>query len=411
MENNGNGVSVKSFHYIFTFIIIYITDSLLFGTNSSQVFRGISRYGIVLLGVAMIVRAERVKKEKFDLLPFFLSMSIAVTLMISRRIASGYFYYTMIASIWVAYLYARECTLEQFSYCFCKFMRIIAITSLICWALSGVISSLQFIPTVINTVGARYKTLILTSVPMRADVARRNMGPFWEPGAYQVYLNIALFFALFIEKKNNKLFDAVLFVGTCISTYSGAALIPAVMTIAAYAIEKKQMRSFFMVVTIGAGMIFLYNGGFLGEVTDKLTNNAETNSIIYRWIGIEGAIKGFLENPLFGSSPQYNEYIKATLALKYLGSTYSSNANTYLNYFAYFGFFVGGFMLVRAYKLFRENIKSFVAAMLAFAAYFISTSNEELMTSMIIVALTFLQSENARHGKEAEGELSEGCTN
>lgn len=398
---------VKAFHYIFTCIIIYITDSLLFGTNGSEIFRGISRYGIVLLGVGMIIRAERLKKEKFELLPFFLSMSVAVSLMLSKRISNGFFYYTMIASIWVAYLFARECTFEQFSYCFCKFMRIIAVVSLICWALSGVIKAMP-LPVITNTVGVKYKTLILTNVPMSDSLARRNMGPFWEPGAYQVYLNIALFLALFIEKKNNKLFDAALFVGTCVSTFSGAALIPAVMTIAAYAIEKKQMSSFFLVVIIGAGMIYLYNGGFLGEVTDKLTNTAETNSIVYRWIGIEGAVKGFLENPLFGSSPQMNEYIKATLAYKYLGHYYSSNTNTYLNYFAYFGFFVGGFMLLRAYNLFRKNITSFTAVMLAFGAYFISTSNEELMTSMIIIALTFLQSENTNYMKDAEGELNEG---
>lgn len=407
----GNKLNLTRAHYLFTFFIIYITDSLLFGANEMMLFKGIQRFGVIIVAVAMVVHEEQVKKKKFDLLPLFLTACMAMTMMLSGRITNGYFYYTMIASFWFAYLFARKCTLEQFSYCFCKYMRIIAIVSLIGWFFSDIIKNIPAIPVVTNTVGAKYKTLILTSIPMKGGISSRNMGPFWEPGAYQVYLNLALFFALFIEKDNNKAKDGLLFIATCLTTKSGASLIPIVLILCAYTFEKKQLKTFFMVAIFGTLIILMFNTGMFGDITAKMTNQAETNSIIYRWIGIEGSIKGFADSPLFGNTPEMNEYIKARLALKYTGKAYASNTNTYLNFFAYFGIFLGSFMSIRTYKLAKNSAKSLFAGFLVFLAIFISTSNENMMKSLIIMVLAFLNygTKDSSDGLLEEIE-NEGCT-
>ena len=393
MRSLSEKTKINKWAYMMVFIIIYITDSLLFATNSIFLFKAIKRIGVVIIAGLMLIRADVIKKQKFDIIMVFLSCSVLASMALASNVAQGYSYYTMVACLWFGYLYSREYSLEDFSHCFCKIMRLIAIVSLIAWALSPVIVSIGAIPTVTNTVGVRYKMLFLTCVPESASRFKRNLGPFWEPGAYQVYLNVALFFSLFIQKNRFRIFDCILFITTCLTTKSGAALIPIVFLLAAYTFERKHIKSFFFVVIMGIIVAVMFNTGAFNDITTKMAGEAETNSITYRWIGIEGSIKGFLANPLFGSTPLKNEQIKRELAMKYMGHRNASNTNTFLNYFAYYGILVGGFMLTRSYKLFRKNMKSFFGALLAFSSYFISTSNENMMASLLIVVLTFLKSE------------------
>jgi len=60
----------------------------------------------------------------------------------------------------------------------------------------------------------------------------RNSGPFWEPGAFTVFLNIALMFNIFV---NNKLFDKknVLFIIAIITTLSTAGYLSLFFTVVA----------------------------------------------------------------------------------------------------------------------------------------------------------------------------------
>lgn len=407
LNENGN-FKITQLTYIAVFFIIYITDSLIFATNEAMLFLYVKRFGVVIVTMVMLFYKAFIKRDTVNLIVISLSFSILCSAINSNRIVNGYSYYTMIACLWFGYLFSKDYSLEQFSYCYCKIMRMIAIVSLVGWLFAPLITSIDAIPVITNTVGYKYKTLILTAIPMIKHHATRNMGPFWEPGAYQVYLNMALFFTLFIEKNRKKTFDVILFVITCLSTLSGAALIPMLLMITAYAFENKKIKNFGFSVVILSIILILFATGSFDEVTEKMNQQDNTNSVVYRWIGIEGGIKGFLNNPIVGSTPEQNEQIKSELAMKYLGQTYASNTNTFVNYFAYYGIFVGGFMLIRAYKLFRCNMTSTFAALMCFTAFIFITSNENMMDSLMIVVLLFLKSERTNKTL-IRGALSENC--
>jgi hypothetical protein len=391
--NDNRNLKITSLTYVGVFFVIYITDTLLFATNAARLFLFAKRFGVVIVTMIMFFYKAFVKKDTVNLTVIFLSCSILCSAINANRIITGYSYYTMIACIWFGYLSSKNWSLEKFSHCYCRIMRIIAIVSLVGWLFASQITSIGAIPVVTNTVGYKYKTLILTAIPMITHHATRNMGPFWEPGAYQVYLNIALFFTLFVEQNRKKTFNVLLFVITCLSTLSGAALIPMLLMIAAYTFENKKVKSFVFSAVILSIILILFATGSFDVVIEKINRQDNTSSAIYRWIGIEGGIKGFLNNPIIGSTPEQNEQIKSELAMKYLGQKYASNTNTFINYFAYYGIFVGGFMLVRAYKLFRYNMTSTFAAWLCFTAFILTTSNENMMDSLMVVALLFLKSE------------------
>ena len=266
--------------YFFTFVIIYLTDSLLFATNSNTLFLYCNRFGLIVISLLMLANSIR-KSEKIPIWLFGLSTSILISALLAGRISNGYSYYTMIAALWFGYLFASKYSLEQFSHCFCRIMRIIAIVSLVGWLFSETIRSMGDIPTITNTVGAQYKTLFLTNIPMLANRARRNMGPFWEAGAYQVYLSLALFMTMFIEKHKMKWVDAVLFIIAALTTLSGAALMPLLLIIAAYMFDKRNLKSFALVMLLFGLVTVLFSTGTFDEITAKMGNYVETLSLIH----------------------------------------------------------------------------------------------------------------------------------
>ena len=290
MTDLAGNKKVNKWSYVMAFIIIYLTDSLFFATNGMREIIAVKRIGVVVIAGLMLLRAETIKKQKYDLIMFFLSCSVLASMALARNVAQGYSYYTMVASLWFGYLYCREYSLEQFSHCYCNIMRIIAVVSLIGWLFASEIISIGAIPTITNTVGVRYKMLFFTCIPTSMSLIGRNMGPFWEPGAYQIYLNVALFFSLFIQKNRFRILDCILFIIACITTKSGAALAPIALLLAAYTFEKKHIKSFFAVFLLSVLIVVLFNTGMFNDITEKMAGDAETNSITYRWIGIEGAI-------------------------------------------------------------------------------------------------------------------------
>ena len=412
MNKLKNELKIDKTTYIWTFIVVYLMDSLLFATNSSTIFYSLKMYGVVALAAILLFRYEFIKKQKTDIIIYFLTLNILASMALAGGLRSGYFYYLMIACIWVAYLLSREYSIEQFSYCYCRIMRVIAIVSLIAWVFSSQIKSIGILPVITNTVGVRYKFLFFTCVPESMALANRNMGPFWEPGAYQMFLNLALFFTLFVEKHKLRLFDCILLIVTCISTKSGAAFLPIALIIAAYALEKKRIGSFFMVLSLGIVLYIMYNLGMFEQIFEKMGSEHSDNSITYRWIGIETGIRAFLNNPIFGSTLKKTEEIRQSLAMKYLGVRSGSNTNTFMYYFGYYGLLVGWYMISRTFKFFRKNLKSWLATVLVFLGYFISTCNENFMASLVVVMLVFLQSEEVmRKKRETEIEQSESCAN
>lgn len=384
-----------------TVFIIYITDSMLFATNRDFAFIFIKRVGVILAAIYLFVDKIIIKKNKIDVSLVVLSFSLYASSALSET--EGYLYYTMIACLWFGYIFSRETSIESFARYFCKIMTVIAVVSLIGWLLAEQITSIGPIPTITNTSGLKYKNLLVSVIPMNSNHAMRNRGIFWEPGAYQVYLSVALFLTLFVDVSPKKRVRAILFVITCLTTLSGAALVPICLIIIAYTFEKKQFKSTGLAMLLLGVIVILFKTGMFDIILDKMEGNAETNSITFRLISIEGAIKGFLNNPIFGSTPRDNEIIKSQLAMQYMGQTYGSNTNTFLNYFAYFGILVGGFMNINVFKMFINNTKSIIAAILCFLAFYISTSNENMMSSVLIAVLVCYGIKNKKRSSISEG--------
>ena len=395
-------ITKKNKVIIFTaFIIIYLTDTLLFATSTISILNVARRLVPVIIAMFMFFIVKKVDSAlAVVLLSLFLSMTI--------HNENTYFYISAIALLYCAYAYSKFVSLEEFEDAFIKCMRLIAITSLIAFFLGGIIKSIGFIPTVTNTVGHSYKTLFLTNIPISDSLSRRNLGPFWEPGVYQYYLNIALIFVFHKEDKKMK-YDVVLFIVTLLTTMSGAAILPLPFIFLAYVLNSKDRTNIkpyvYVIVFLILGLLLLQTGMFdeiinkiLGKEDDGLSKGFRIGSAVAN-------IKMAIQYPLFGADPALQGELRAETIQALNGYATEGNTNTLLGYASYFGIFVAGYLWKRLYGFCRQISTTTFSAVCLFIAVFLMTSNENLILSAPQYVLIFLKTEISSFQKSESGKL------
>ena len=394
---------------LLTIIIVFITDSLFFAINIQSSVQLFKRTSVIALAVLMFVYHIVIRKRLVNIHILLITVSALLSSFLAGYLFNGYYYYTFIACGWIGYIYSRYYSIEDFSSAFCKIMRVVAVLSFIVFLVGGSLADSGIFPIITSSKGNQYAFLGFTNIPMTLHHRTRNYGPFWEPGTYQIYLNIALYLALFVEKKNNKVIDSIIFVGTGLSTRSGIVLIPMLLILAAYTFEIRNIKTFVAILALIVGIYIIIWLGLFDRALAKITNEDGTNSLIYRWIGLVGGLQGFLRNPLFGSPPSVNDDLKMQLAQLYLGSNYSSAVNTFANLLGYFGAYIGGYFLVSSYKVFSSVNRQKMSAVIAFIAFVLATSNENMTTSLFFIVFCFLRSNKQRNEDNTQKVVNRGA--
>ena len=382
--------------FIKVILLVYLTDCSFVSINSSAIISVGSK--IILLGWAILLFVNNLilKRKKVHVGILFVTMSIFISASFADAIFSFGYYQFVIAALWIAYFMADEFSLEDFSFYYCILMRIIACVSILGVFFSKIIVKLSFIPTFTSPVGIQYKFLFFTTVPFPEHIAARNFGPFWEPGTYQVYLCIALILVLFVEKNNKKVLDVSLLCIAGVMTLSGAILIPFIIIFATYALCEKNSKALGLVLLVCVTLIVSKNLGLLDSILIKLSGQDSNSSLMFRWIGLEGGVRAFLHNPIFGCTPQINNDIKSALAMKYLGNSYGSNANTFANYFGYFGGFVGCYFMINSFRCWKSIFNNAIYGFLIMIAYLMCTSNENMTASLLVCCIVYFRSCNKK---------------
>ena len=382
----------KFYLYLLSFFIIFITDALVFEINSNHAATAFKRYSVIAVAFLMVFHHVVVQRKKITIHLLLLTAFPLCSSWLAGYLLNGFYYYSFIACIWIAILFADRYSLEDFAEVFCLIMRFVCIISVICFLFRNSLVNATIFPIVTSSKGNAYRWLGVISIPLKISQRSRNFGPFWEPGTYQIYTNMALFFSLFVLKKNKKAIDALIFTLTGFTTLSGSLLIPMLLIYAAFALDNRNIKTFVGIVIIAALFAIFVYAGYFDNTFAKMAGIDSHNSLLHRWIGLEGGIRGFIHNPIFGSSPQYNDSVREQLAWKYLSDSYASSSNTLANIFGYFGIYVGGYILFSSYKMFNSIGKNKLITILLFLAFVISTSNENLTTSTFFMTFCMLRS-------------------
>lgn len=103
--------------------------------------------------------------------------------------------------LFIAFTFVTSISFQKFIQLFTKFMYFLACFSLVAYIVTLVLPQvLAVFPITTNILAVEAYNLGFTVIPFNSYIIR-NFGFFWEPGAYQAFLNLALLLYLFTIKK------------------------------------------------------------------------------------------------------------------------------------------------------------------------------------------------------------------
>jgi len=151
----------------------------------------------------------------------------------------------------------------------------------------------------------------------------RNQGFFWEPGVFQVFLNILFFIEAFIIKRSNKLLLLTAFV--ILTTYSTTGLILLLIQVIVLATEnhKSKIISIPLIVLLIIPIYVVFNL----NVEDKMHGDRETSFQI-RLFDLVQPFAIALEHPLTGIGLDRDQFVKYRFNY-FVSMNFLTNLNEY----------------------------------------------------------------------------------
>ena len=193
----------------------------------------------------------------------------------------------------------------------------------------------------------------------------RNCGLFWEPGAFQAFLGVAVIFEL--VNKNYRSLKTLLLIATMVTTFSTTAFFAVGLFLIFLSFDgKKRTRiktisRVLIVISMIAVLVFsdyLFNGAYsvFGKLS-QFASNKETSTFttnIRYWATIK-PLEGFLTSPIFG----LGNYGLTDYAIDY---TFGMNTNTVINFFAVYGIVYGILAMTGIFKavVYEKTLRSII---------------------------------------------------
>lgn len=363
-----------------------------------ETLSGTLRLVIAIASVGAIILTRFQKTVLFN--PFFVrikrTLGIFIVSLILPVLYGSYNLKQMIIMvvIWfVGYLVVLFVPYDEFKNIFSNIMTFLAIFSLITFAIKLVsVNLFSFLP-VIEKNGVIYYNALFAIISS-SNFTLRNFGVFWEPGAFAIFLNIALYFELFENKFNPK--KVLLFFVTILTTVSTLGIVCIFILFFAFITGNKNFISnkIKFVVSIAAILcvlgIVVFGDEYILQVFGKLgiiegstvndSTNVRINAIIYPG-------SAFLQNPILGVG--YDSYL-------FIQERFCENMATcsFLNLLCLFGIAGGLLPIIGCVRFFLTNNQTFLTKcfILAFALLLFSTENFILcITFYILVFYGFMK--------------------
>ena len=233
--------------FIFVLLLTIVSnDTFLFGSNNNQIMIAIPRYA--LLGFAIILGIKMIVENRIAIRYYFVAF-VFVFLMAASSIynhISISLFAIKIATLLAGFLFCQYYSFEKWSLYFRKTMYFLAICSILMTLLAYVSPALiRVLPTATNTAGVKMYLGFMSGI---LDVTMgskfiRCPGVFWEPGVYQIYLNVAIMLSLYSSHAKKRK-HVIVYLIALFFTFSTTGYIAAAWIFTTYyAFAKKSDRS------------------------------------------------------------------------------------------------------------------------------------------------------------------------
>lgn len=346
--------------------------AILFNTNflaisifvSEPVYAVISFFvWFLLFSYGVFIKKDLRINRSLALFCLFLISCVIMTMLVNSDFSIQHF--IVIMHIFCALVLILYVDFDMFVEVYVKVFYILAAISLVCHiAVRTFPELLNYGTTITNSVGARFQCYYVYFYAIDGE-SFRNWGIASEPGDYQFYLNLALYFYLFVLKDSRKIskiqfLPAVILSATVVSTFSSVGLVFLFCIWAAYFLNNIKSKKHFLIllcsivclliaVLISDRLRYLIN-----EYAIKKLTGESSSSLSYRVLSMVAGARIGLSYPIFGAG-----YDKSTQLLEGLYSSMSMPYNHTSTTFSLFSIFGLTMMLLLTIPFFYVFLKKY----------------------------------------------------
>lgn len=380
----------KKFQFLIIAWIILLSGAVAFSHYYNLAFY--SLFGFIII----YLRYAKISLVKFRVVTWpvlVLSTLIIFTLFINTDFSVTLSYLHLILKIILASIIPVVIPFKNFKEIYLKFVYVLSITSLLIYFIVLLYpGTLLFFPEITSGGGASYYNLGLAVYKIPLNNLLRNGSVFWEAGAFQVIINLAIALELTFHqfKHKKRLF---FFIATIISTFSTTGyIILAIQFLFFILYSKKNLkkgnRLMPKLIIFSSIIIFLFSSLFIDRVIGKFSDT--NSSFLIRTISLLTDIEIFNKAPLLGVGLSNYKILVREIAFNNFNLDLGSSMNSITYYLAQYGII---FVLVLFFYYLKSSSilsnKSVVLKWFYFSVFIMLFSTANFFTSFLFLTFMF----------------------
>lgn len=352
IKKTGNQISIP--YILWVVWMLFVSDSMLFSLNNNRLLMNYARLCLIAVGMVCFVLVCVNNHFLINRWLFLFLASMVVTAIFYKN--TWYVMISKMAVVFVGFYAATMMNTRKLIRCYIGLMNIIAVISLLGYLFPSFFLSLPLPRIMTSTRQNVFACAFLTNIPEQSWNQSRNWGPFWEPGAFEAFLNINIFFILFTSEMSNrkKLLAVLINAAAIVTTLSTTGLIALPFFLIAYLFKNQNGNEGFFpkflvfLMLMGALVYVLGDSGvFQNNVIQKL-QNTDTSRYLFPKYGLYAGMK----NPVFGLGGQADKVIA-----EYNGGVSLSSTNTIIAHFVRFGLYAAVYYVYQNYLMLKSIVR------------------------------------------------------
>ena len=386
------------------FILMFVSnDTYLFGTNSNEFMVALPRY--LMLGYCIVNFIFAITRKDYVQHRHIIELYL---IMLFVFVIVSYFHHEhfnralikvlcMTTAMFVCVQYKMEDYAETFLKCMTLFSVSAILLTLLAYVSPFIVTSL---PSIINTVGVRFYSIGLAGLDERSlgTLTVRAGGIFWEPGVFQMYINLAVLFELMLHKGKNKK-RLIIYTIALIITFSTTGYLAFMWLIVTYVFfgrddsrsVSKNVCVFIALILAAFLVYFIMVYTVVGQVVFGKLFDLKNGSTFVRQASVLINLEIVRDHPFMGIGMELMEdefERRSYLSTAIYGWT-RQNTNTLLYQFAAHGIFFGLPFTLGTYKFGEKLSNKFFMKLSIFVMLLMLYIGENLMTSIFPYILVF----------------------
>lgn len=379
------------------------TDTILFGTNSNSTFLYVPRIIAALVSLYLLIFICRGNLKNGKRL-------IAALLLVFFLILSGVFNHmefgttiSRVMMVCVAYMITEAYSLKDYFKAFDNFIYLVAVVALLTEIIAYIAPNIfNFFPTVVNTANYSFSVFLIGSMrySFLGNSLIRAGGIFWEPGAFAIYLVIAVMYQLFFSSRIS-IKRLIIYIFTILLTFSTTGYIALAFLFGIFLIKNdanilaKRVKALIVLLILFLISLVVFNEMLFDMIFGKIVNNESTT--IWRYASFFSGILVSIEHPIFGvGANNLGIYVSKASELLGFGAAYSNISNTLVYQFAAYGLIYGVIYSLGLFHFFKKNSSTCLIAVGLFIVMFLLYFGEVFFSFFPLVFVLYGYSKKNR---------------